>query len=149
MAASGTEARIAEALLAKLDALTLSPALRVAHPGRSFSPVTGETYLRASFITLPTQQPGLAHSSAKRYGGMLQVSIFAPNDDTGMIGTANIAGQVITHFARGTRMDSTTGSPATVVLTVEIGPMPPTMNSPMQESAWWHQPISIPFFANV
>lgn len=149
MAASGTEARIAEALLSKLADLTLSPAIPVAYPNKNFSPTAGQTYLRASFITLPTEQPGLAHSSAKRYGGMLQVSVFAPINKGGLIDAAEIASQVVTHFARGTRMDSTTGSPATVVLTVEVGPMPPTVNSPMKEDAWWHQPISIPFFANV
>ena len=132
---------IIDLLCTHLEDLQLSPAVSLAMPNVPFAPVTGETYMRASVMFADTNQPALSHDSHRRFQGIFQVSVFAPLDE-GPVKAAVIADLVADQFARGTRLTDND-------LIVEIGPAPPTINTPIKEEERWHQPCSIPWFALV
>jgi hypothetical protein len=105
MSAVGTDALIEEALLTRLDAFTASPPLQVAWPNVPFPapPATDkpDTYLQASVLRAQTQ--GIGISAWDEHAGILQVDVlYKPAD--GDIKPLNVAAQVASWFARGTRM---------------------------------------------
>jgi hypothetical protein len=104
MSAVGIEAQIAEALLTRLAALTLTPALQVAMPNVPF-PATGtdkpDTYLQASLLRVPTQAVGVA--AWNEHAGILQVDVVY-SAQSGEIKPLQVADSVAAWFGRGTRL---------------------------------------------
>jgi hypothetical protein len=104
MSAVGIEAQIAEALLTRLAALTLTPVLKVAMPNVSF-PAAGtvkpDTYLQASLLRAATQ--GIGINAWDEHAGILQVDVLYKAQD-GEIKPLQIADAVAVWFGRGTRL---------------------------------------------
>ena len=100
------EAAIPDALLEHLGefAAAQSPALGVFYPGLPFSPTDGVAYLAARYM--PNRNDVLAVSDAahERHFGLLQVSVMWPDGEGGIIPAMDLAGQVIAHFPKGTRL---------------------------------------------
>lgn len=104
MAATGIEGKIAEALLQRLAALVLSPALPVAYPDIVFPPVgtpQPTTWLEAAFMRAATAAVGV--SKWNEHPGILQVTVVA-KQGAGAIASANVADQIADWFKRGTRL---------------------------------------------
>lgn len=137
MSAVGTDALIAEALLTRLAALTLSPALQVAWPNRTFPEPPAvdkpDTYLQASLLRAPTQGIGIA--AWDEHAGILQVDVVYKAQD-GEIKPLNIAAQVAAWFGRGTRLIN--GS-----VQVDVYEKPSIASSVRQDDAYLKFPVSI------
>lgn len=103
MAASTTEGRIADALCGHLAALVLSPVLPVAYPDVAFTkPETG-AWLEAMIFDVPTEAFAIANDGTNIHSGLMQITVCAP-EGIGSVNSRDIAGQIIAHFARGTRV---------------------------------------------
>lgn len=140
-----SEAAARSALLTHLEELVLSPAIPVAWPNVEFTPPTAAPWLKPDFLALPAQRPGLAHDSVRYLGGLLQVSVFVPLG-TGEILASEIAGDVLAHFARGTKI---VGDITVVIGSVTGANGEPTEGTPVRESNWLQLPTTIPWFALV
>lgn len=104
MAATGTEARILDALLATLVGLTFDPAMDVALPGGiAYTSQTGRPYLVASFHPNTTRLDGLPFDSDVTHVGLLVVTGVWPAGQ-GYVKPLNVAAQVRQAFAAGTRL---------------------------------------------
>jgi hypothetical protein len=105
MAATGIESQITEALLQRLAALTLSPALQVAYPGITF-PAAGATkpatYLEAR-TPLRVGATTVGISAWSEHSGIFQVDVLYSAQD-GVIKPTQIADAVVAWFDRGTRL---------------------------------------------
>lgn len=103
--ATGTDAIILASLLDRLIALQFSPALAIAFPDIQF-PASGQTkpsdYLAVTFLPNVTGDYDIADGS-QQHRGILQVSVFYQSG-TGLIKPLDIAGEIITHFAKGTTL---------------------------------------------
>lgn len=99
-----SESLIAGALLARLKALVLSPALQVAYPNVPF-PASGsdkpDTYLQASLLRGATQ--GIGISQWDEHAGILQVDVLYKSQN-GEVKPLAIADAVASWFGRGTRL---------------------------------------------
>lgn len=133
MSAVGIEAQIAEALLTRLAALTLSPALQVAWPNKVFGPDKPDTYLKASLLRAPTQGIGIA--AWDEHTGLLQVDVVYKAQD-GEIKPLQIADAVAAWFGRGTRLVN--GSVA-----VTVYEKPSIASSVREDDAYLKFPVSI------
>lgn len=112
MAALGTEAQIRDALLSRLESLSLSPPLPVAWPDTPFTkPISGDTppkplpYLEAFYDGSSATPVTIAHDGLNRYLGLLLITVCYPQG-AGIIKPGNIAGAVAQHFKRGIKMSS-------------------------------------------
>lgn len=99
-------AAIPDALLTHLIAFAASPEIGLALPGRVFVPIDGEPYLEAVYLPNRTDTRAIGDNDAQDHQGLLQVSVMWPSDDDGLIPALDLAGQVINHFAKGTRLSS-------------------------------------------
>lgn len=103
MTATGVESQIAEALLARLAALTLSPVLQVAYPNKAFPTPPAvdkpDTYLQASLLRASTR--GIGINAWDERAGILQVDVLYKAQD-GEIKPLQIADSVAAWFGRGT-----------------------------------------------
>lgn len=105
MAASTTEGKIIDALFGKLAALTLSPALPVAYPDKAFTKPASGAWLEAFIFRNPNQTVALADDGTDILPGLFQITICAP-EGLGVVNSQDIAGAIVAHFARGTKMVS-------------------------------------------
>lgn len=100
--ATYAETSIAEALLARLATLTLSPAMPVAYPNVTFTPPAAG-YLRATHVPNTANQVTLGTSGKNRHLGIFQVDVFLPING-GISTPMEKAGAVAAHFKRGTTL---------------------------------------------
>lgn len=135
MTAVGVESQITEALLARLAALTLSPALQVAYPNVPF-PAAGavkpDTYLEANQLRAETQ--GIGISAWNEHAGVLQVDVVYKAED-GAIKPTQIADAVADHFPRNLRLAN--GS-----IVVHINERP-SIAAPISDAPYTRTPVSI------
>jgi hypothetical protein len=100
--ATYADTSIAEALLAQLATLTLSPAMSVAYPNVNFPPPTAG-YLRATHVPNTVNQVTLGTTGKNRFAGIFQVDVFLPING-GISTPMEKAGAVAAHFKRGTTL---------------------------------------------
>lgn len=141
MAAVGTEAQIADALLTRLAELSLSPALQVAWPDKEFTPPKDglgkpEPYLEARLFEAPTE--GIGISRHNQYQGFLQVTLVYP-ENAGAIVSKSVAAAVIQHFKRGTRLYS--GSQRVDII------REPYLSPSIQDAPYTRTPVTIRYIA--
>jgi hypothetical protein len=90
------ETEIEAALLARLDALVLSPPMPVAWPNMAFiKPLGG--YVRVSHVPNSSQRLTIGSDGPHRRRGLLQVDIFHPKNEGPAFATSH-AGQVAAWF---------------------------------------------------
>lgn len=135
--ATGTEAKIADALLRYLSGLTFSPVLPVGQPNVSFKP-TGN-HLAATFLPAPTISRALGFAGSNQYVGILQIDVAWREKEggTGDIAPLEVASQVIAAFKRGTRIYG-----GGIAIDVDS---PPYVSPAIQEPPWRRWPVSIPY----
>lgn len=135
MTAVGVESQITEALLQRLLALTLSPALQVALPNVAF-PAAGQTlpdtYLDAHQLRADTQ--GIGISAWNEFAGIFQVDVVYKAQD-GAIKPTQIADAVADWFARDTVLSN--GS-----VQVRIDERP-SIAAPISDAPYTRTPVSI------
>lgn len=130
-------AEISDVLLARLAALSLSPALPVAWPGRSFTPPS-TAYLEPTILMNTNRNQFVADDSTTEFRGILQVTVVAPSG-AGIISPVEIAGKVADHFERGAPMIGPT-------LTVKVDKRPDVASARV-EADRIRVPVSISWFA--
>lgn len=134
MTAVGVEAQITEALLARLAALTLSPALQVAYPDVAFTPPATGQWLEA--VVMRAQTTGIGISRWDNHAGILQVTVVTQANPAGGSKTPNqIADVVAAWFPRGLRL-------ANGAVRVDIID-PPAIASPFPDGTYTRTPVSI------
>lgn len=79
-----------------------APALRVAYQNAPFTPVTGETYLKAILLPADTSSDDLA-GALRTYRGVFQVSVVAPIS-TGPGAAETIADELAVLFVHNARL---------------------------------------------
>lgn len=132
MTAVGVESQITEALLARLAALTLSPALPVAYPDVAFTPPDSGMWIEAAILRAKTATLGI--SAWEEHAGIFQVTVVAPKG-VGAIKTTQVADAIAAWFPRFTRLPN--GS-------VEVGIYePPAIAHPIDEPPYTRTPVSI------
>lgn len=102
--AATPEGEIPNLLMARLAALTLSPALPVAWEGRDYTPPAG-TYLSARYLPNTNQEPFVGNTDPARHLGIFQVTVNVLPDG-GIIAPSDIAGAIVDHFAKGTKLSA-------------------------------------------
>jgi hypothetical protein len=140
MTAVGVESQITEALLQRLAALTLSPALQVAWPNIDFpgknpdgSPkVKPETYLEARQLRAGTEALGI--SAWNDHAGIFQVDVVYSKQD-GAIKATQIADAVAAHFPRNLRLAN-----GSIVVRIDE---PPQVAAPVPDAPYTRTPVSI------
>lgn len=131
--ATTVEGKIADALLAHIGTLTLSPALPVAYPNVPFSPPSG-TYLEAAFLPNTNTNLFIGNSDPTQHQGLLQVTvIYKPAN--GIVKPNDIAGAIVAHFAKGTRL--TSGG-----VTVRVYDKP-SVAAPLQDADHLRIPVTV------
>jgi hypothetical protein len=131
-----TEGQIAELLLAHLEDIEFSPGMPIAYPGIEFEPESGQAYLEAVFLPNATVTRTVNTGGSNQYQGMLQVSVMHPVGK-GALAAMDIAGRVISHFARGTAIYGETIAVRVI--------RQPFSAPPMTEPDWLRIPITIPY----
>ncbi len=106
---------IAAAMATRLSGL----ALPTQYENSSFTPVSGQVYVAEALLTGPTMPVGIAAQSSDEYGGIYQVTVFAPLGGTKGPAQAT-AKQIADHFPRGLTL--TRDGIKIVVLRVSQGP---------------------------
>ena len=86
------DAKIAELLLSKIAAITLTPALPVSWPDVQFTPPAG-TYLEVKLFPSTTLSPYLSNDDPDRFHGFIQVTVVSPAGQ-GELGPKEIAGKI-------------------------------------------------------
>lgn len=136
--ADAVETIILKALVARLEALTLTPALPIAWQNGDFTPSDGN-YLRAFILWNRNINRGVAHNSKTEFRGIFQVNVVAAIR-TGLVAPTNIAGAIADHFERETLM-------AGDVFTVRIEGRPslaPAVGGPPDRTVF---PVSANYYA--
>lgn len=114
--------------------------LPVAWHNRDHIPVSGQPWLRASYLPAGSEIAELGKQGRNRYTGIYQVSVFCPSGDGHGL-SFDIAGEVEYAFRRGE------------VLTIDglnVQIRQATHGQPMQEdNGWFHVPVSVSWFAFV
>jgi uncharacterized protein DUF4128 len=98
----GDEAKILALLVARLKALTLTPALPIAWQNSKFDTPAGN-YLRAFILWNRNVNQFVANNSTTQYRGLLQVNLVAMIG-TGLIEPTNICGAIAAHLERSNPM---------------------------------------------
>lgn len=105
MSVTGDVSQITEALLQRLGALTLSPAIPVAYPNVTFPAASSQAkpdiYLEARLMRAGSQPVGI--SEWNELPGILQVDVVYKSQD-GELKPLQIADAVAAWFAKGTRL---------------------------------------------
>jgi hypothetical protein len=138
MPASTVEGKIEDALFAHLDAFT--PAIPTSYPNRDFTPPASGKYLRATHQPNRSFQATLGDAGTNRLQGILQVDVF-DRENAGSLPSREMAGALIAHFKRGTRLDAGGG------LVVRVN-APPYAVAPIQNNGWLQTPVTITYFAD-
>lgn len=135
MTATGVESQILEALILRLKALTLSPALPLALPDVTF-PAAGQvkpdTYLDAKPMRAGAR--GIGISAWDEYPGIFQVDVVTKKGQ-GAIKSTQIADAIAAHFAKGSTL--TNGS-----VTVGIYDQP-VIASSIDDDPYTRIPVSV------
>ncbi|MGA0564170.1 phage tail terminator-like protein [Ancylobacter sp. VNQ12] len=97
------EAIIQDLLFGHLATLTPSPAWPVDFPDTEFSPPSDGRWLEARLIRNANGNLFLANDDETRHLGLLQVSVMSPIK-RGSPFAMEIAGAVVDHFSKGTRL---------------------------------------------
>lgn len=136
----GIEASIHAALMARVEALTLSPALPVSYPGVPFDNTAG-AYLRVTHIRNMPVRWGILGSDPMDRMGLLQLDIFTViSAGSWQIVADNLADSIAAHFPRDLKMTSG-GYTARVFSTrVETGIRDP-------DGTHWQTPIVVDYRA--
>lgn len=96
---ASVEASIEGALFARIIALSLTPALRLAGlTAEVFTPGATETYLFVQHIPNAVARPFIGSTDPQRRYGMLQVTVVGPKATGNPIDYTEIAGQVAAWF---------------------------------------------------
>lgn len=98
------ESTIPDLLLIHLGALVLVPALPVAYPDVPFTSPTA-AYLEARYMPNTNVNLFLGNDATVQYRGLLQVTLVY-QAGKGIIVPAEIAGRIVSHFAKGTVLRS-------------------------------------------
>lgn len=96
------------------------PALRVAHENAAFSPINGETYLRAFTLPALTQSQTL-EGEHRAFQGVFQINIVCPAN-AGAGGAGNIADELAALFPNNLRL---TREGVTVQIVSPVSAAPP------------------------
>lgn len=134
--ATYVETRIYEGLCERLSALTLSPALSIALPGKPFTPDAAAGYLRVTHLPNRAEQVTLGSDGYNQHRGIFQVDVLQPAS-AGIVVAAEIAGAVAAHFKRGTNI---TREGALIRVTA-----PPSIAQALQSAPFIQIPVSIPW----
>ncbi|ACL61753.1 DUF4128 domain-containing protein [Methylobacterium nodulans] len=134
MAATGTEAKILDALLGYLAGLTFAPPLPVAQPGVAFAPQTGKAYLEASFYPNTAGLDGLPFDSDRTHAGLFVLTVVWPTGQ-GLLKPLDVAAQVRRAFAAGTRL----WRDDLVVCVDEV----PQVDAPVDEAPWVRVAVTV------
>jgi hypothetical protein len=135
------EVAIESALLNRLNALTLSPAVPVSLPNITFVPPTaGQSvaWLRATFLPAATTELSVDYTGSNQHYGIFQVDVFY-GQGGGELAPARIAAAVIQWFKRGTKLTKDG-------FKVEVT-RAPRRGSLLRDDPWQMLPVSIPYVA--
>jgi hypothetical protein len=119
----------------------LTPPLRCAAPLVKFNPVGKETYFRASFLPNQTQSPHVG-AGTDLHTGIFQVMVAFPTTNEGLVGPLDLAGSLVTQFAKGLTLRTTSG----IVVKINRSPW---MAPVLIDGARSGIPVSIPYEATV
>lgn len=141
--ATAVEAKINDALLARLAALTFSPAIPIAYPNVAFTPPANNgRHFRAFIFRNPTNRPAFR---TRVISGQMQVSVFTPISQGPNVAD-ELAGAIVAHFDPSLPWLTSEG------VTVRIEPgSPPYAGSAMRDpdAAYWMVPVTIQWFAQL
>lgn len=140
MASIRTETKIADALKARLAALTFSPVLQIAWPNVDFTPPSG-TYLRVDDLRNTTDRVVISNGGPHRQQGIMQVTVMAPVN-SGENAALEIAGQIADWFMAEPRLSFTGGS-------VRITKRPDIVSLKSPDGTRWQLPVSVSWEAYV
>jgi len=135
--ATAVETKIVEALFARLAALTLLPVHPIAWPNVSFTPPADGRYLRANELPSPTVGIDIATDGTNEYSGLFQVDVFGPLN-VGSSVPQELAGAVVRHFKRGTRLDREG---------VRIDVMQASIGPALRDDPCWMVPVTVRYRA--
>lgn len=138
MAAQGSEAQIAAALMARLASLTLSPALPVAYPDVAFTKPTSGMWLETALFPAPTEAITVAHDGINSHTGFLQVTVVSPQNQ-GAVKVQEVVAKIIQHFKRGAKM----ADGATTVQIVQ----PPYASPTFKDEPYTRTPVTVRYQA--
>lgn len=136
---STIEEQIEGVLIARMQTLSLSPALPVEWPNRDGAPpAAGTAHLRVRHIRNDNTRLFLRGNAVHLRQGILQVDVMTPRG--GGTAAANaIAGAVAQHFPADLDLYG-----ETVRVKIEAAP---TVHSAIPADAWWQTPVSIRYRA--
>lgn len=137
---SKPEKHIHAALMARVESLTLSPALPVAFPGVPFSDTAGD-YIRVTHLRNMPDRWGILGSDPMDRMGLLQLDLFTTiSGGSWQIVADDIAEDIAAHFPRDLKMTSG-GYTAKVFMTrIETGLRDP-------DGTHWQTPIIVDYRA--
>lgn len=133
------EADIQAALMARVESLSLSPALPVAWPGAPFTDTEGD-YIRVSHLRPEPDRPFVNSDDPLDRRGILQLDLFTVLGSH-QIEADVIAGSIVAHFPRDLRL--TSGS--AVVRVVKAWAM---TGRPDPNGTHWHTPVQVNYRAS-
>lgn len=139
MAVTGTEAKIAEALLWYVGQIVTTPPLKVANPNVGFTPTLNTPYLAVTYMPNGAALDGLPFNSDETHIGLLQISVFWPAG-AGIVQPMQVAAQVAAAFAPGLRF-------ARGGVEVSVDQKPITSGA-LQESDWMQIPVTVRWIAS-
>lgn len=139
--ADAVEVAIESALLNRLVAMTISPAIPVALPNVSFTPPQPSQtafWLRGTFLPADTYSLGVPFGSTNQHYGLFQVDVFY-GQGGGELAPGRIATSVIEWFKRGTTLTKDSFSVKIV--------QPPYRRTMIKDDPWVMIPVFIPYIA--
>lgn len=116
--------------IAKYDAR-----LPVAYQNTPFSP-PGSEYLEVTFLPNTNRNPFIRNDDPTHYVGLFQVTVVSPSG-SGEIRPRELAGNIVNHFAKGTRLQN-----GSVIVKVTAKP---SAAPAMQDEGRHRVPVSIPY----
>ncbi len=144
--ADAAEVAIESALLNRLAAFCLSPAIPLALPNIAFTPpVVGSNvfWLKADLMPADSFSPGISFEDDVQHYGLMQVSVFH-GQGSGELAPARLAARIIELFKRGTTVTKD-GFTVLVWKSPFRGRMIDDRTSLTGSSSWIMIPVSIPY----
>lgn len=140
--ADAAEVAVESALINRLKAFALSPAIPLALPNVEFTnkPIAepGNFWLRGTFLPANSLALGVAFGSTNQHYGIFQVDVFY-SQGSGELAPGRIATQLLAWFKRGTMM-SKDGFDVLVNLQ-------PYRSRMVKDDPWVMIPVSVPYLA--
>jgi hypothetical protein len=132
------EEKISAALLARVETLVTTPAMRVAWPNEPFPPAVGTPHLEVALLPNRNQRTFLDGADPHFRQGILQLTVVAPLN-RGASAAIALAGAVAAHFPADTALYQ-----GGVKVRVQVAPdMAPSFTTERS----WNVPVSIRFEA--